>query len=147
MASQVRNAWIARTEPSPWHPRSPGIIYREFYLWGYEKGQIYKHPMLHSLRERNYGAIANVDHSQLRRTWELECCFEVCTVTTGAFIEYLQINFKSFLAVFTLLRVCICSRLKNTPISYHPCHLFITAMYLKSFILSGKIRTGFTASG
>jgi hypothetical protein len=48
---------------------------------------------LPEIRERILQAIANVDESQLRRTWEeFEFCVDVCRVTNGAHIVYIYIN-------------------------------------------------------
>jgi hypothetical protein len=53
------------------------------------KDQVYQTPISQSLRERISQATANVDESQLRRTWEeFEYGADDCRVTNGAHIEH-----------------------------------------------------------
>jgi hypothetical protein len=76
---------------------------------------------LPDLQERVSQAIANIDVSQLRRTWkEFDNDVEIGRVTNGEPVEHLKINFTIFNAVFKLFHVCIYNRLENTLICYHP---------------------------
>jgi hypothetical protein len=67
-------------------PRSPDLTPRDSYLWGYLNDQDYLPPMALSLRERISQAIASVDESQLRLTWE---DVDTCRVTNETHIEHL----------------------------------------------------------
>jgi hypothetical protein len=73
--------------------RCPNLTPCDFYMWGFVKEQVYQPPIPQSLRERISQAIANVDESQLRLTWEeFECRIDVRQVTNGAYIAHFWIN-------------------------------------------------------
>ena len=37
--------WIGRRGPVEWPPRSPDLTAPDFFLWGYLKNEVYKHPI------------------------------------------------------------------------------------------------------
>jgi hypothetical protein len=84
----------------------PGTYTKRFVPTGYVEDQVYQPPTPQSPRERISQAIANVDESQLRRTWEeFEYRLDVWEVTNGADFEYQQVNFMSFRTLFVFVSV------------------------------------------
>jgi hypothetical protein len=80
-------------------------------------------------RERISQGVANVDESQLWRIMEnFEYRLDVCRVTNGARIEYLQIIFMSFL---TLLLFSSCFMFESVTVS--KIHQFLS---FKSFTIA-----------
>jgi hypothetical protein len=85
MASQVQKAQcllvIELAGPISWPPSSPDLTPCDFYLWVYLKDQVYQPPDATVASRANFTAIANVDESQSRRSWEaFKYRVDVCTV-------------------------------------------------------------------
>jgi hypothetical protein len=104
------------------------------------KGQVYQLPTLQFFRqprERISQATANVDESQLRRTWEeFEYDVDVCRVTNGAHAESLCINCMSFRTVFKLFSVFICNIFENALVFILTKQLYIATAMCTNTVIS-----------
>jgi hypothetical protein len=65
----------------------------DFFLWGYEKEQVFVSPLpldIDELKLRITAAIETTDRNVLERIWdELDYSLDICRVTNGARIERL----------------------------------------------------------
>ena len=75
---------------------SPDLNPCDFFLWGYIKERVFVPPLpvsLNELKKRITTAVASVDEDMLRSVWtELDYRIDICRVTKGSHIEYLQLK-------------------------------------------------------
>ena len=84
------DAWIGRSGPIPWPPRSPDLSPLDFFLWEYIKYIVYAEKIrnIQHLQDRITSAIENVKRDMIQKTWlETEFRFDVSRATSGAHIE------------------------------------------------------------
>ncbi|KAG8235951.1 hypothetical protein J437_LFUL016273 [Ladona fulva] len=86
--------WIGCKGPIEWPPRSPDLMPMDFFLWGYEKDNVYIPPLpttLQELRPQIREAFVKIDEEMKHRVWqEVEYRYDVVRVTQGAHIELYQ---------------------------------------------------------
>jgi len=83
-------AWIGRSGPIPWPPRSPDFSPLDFFLWGYIKNNVYADRIrnIQHLQERITSAIETVTRDMIHETWqEIEFRLDVSRATNDAHIE------------------------------------------------------------
>jgi len=84
------NRWIGRDGPTPWPPRSPGIIPLNLFLWGYvkDKGFSTPDPDITNLKARITDAFATVTEDMLENTWRgIDYLLDVLRATKGTHVE------------------------------------------------------------
>jgi len=64
------DAWIGRSGPIPWQPRSPDLSPLDFFLWGYIKNIVYAEKIKHiqHLQERITSATETVTRDMIQKT-------------------------------------------------------------------------------
>jgi hypothetical protein len=69
-----------------------------FSFWGFVKDDVYIQPTpvdLQEIRDRIVNTVALIDANFLDKVWEkLEYRLDVCRITRGSHVEYLQRNLK-----------------------------------------------------
>ena len=70
---QIPHRWIGRGGPITWPPRSPDLSVCDFWLWGYLRDIIFKHPKpttIGDLSTRVENCLANIDHTMVKNSFK-----------------------------------------------------------------------------
>jgi hypothetical protein len=113
----------------PWPPSSPNLTPYCLPMGICETAGIpYSIATVPSRASKIREGVANVDVSQLWRTWkEFKYRVDVGGAANGVYIEYLNKYFFSFLVDCKLFHICIHNRFENMSISFHSDIVYILA--------------------